>query len=107
MTKPTGGAFTETELDAMLRARGIETLVIAGIMAHLAVAITAQDAIILGYHVVVAADATATRDLPGAAGAPPWTNQALQQAALAAIADRFADVMPTHQILALPRVPGP
>jgi nicotinamidase-related amidase len=107
VTKPTGGAFTKTDLDATLHARNLETLVVAGIMTHLAVAMTAQDATVLGYHVVVAADATATRDLPGTVGAPPVDHTALQQAALASIADRFADVMPTHQILALPLVPAP
>ncbi len=105
VTKPTGGAFTRTELDALLHERNLETLVVAGIMTHLAVAMTAQDATVLGYHVVVASDATATRDLPGAGGSPPVEHTALQRAALAAIADRFADVMSTQQILALPLVP--
>jgi len=105
VTKPTGGAFTGTELDATLHERTIETLVVAGIMTHLAVAMTAQDATVLGYRVVVASDATATRDLPGAGGAPAVAHTALQRAALAAIADRFADVMSTQQILALPLVP--
>jgi hypothetical protein len=54
--------------------------------------------------VVVASDATATRDLPGAGGSPPVEHTSLQRAALAAVADRFADVMPAQQICALPLV---
>ena len=107
VTKPTGGAFTRTALDATLHERNIETLVVGGIMTHLAVAMTAQDATVLGYQVVVASDATATRDLPGAGGSPPVDHATLQRSALAAIADRFADVMPTQQILALPLVLAP
>jgi nicotinamidase-related amidase len=104
VTKPTGGAFTKTDLDAKLRARGIDTIVVAGIMAHLAVAMTAQDGAVLGYRVVVASDATTTRDLPGAAGAPEVDHVTLARAALAALADRFADVLPTTEIVALPLV---
>ena len=103
ITKPTGGAFTRTDLDATLRARGIDTLVVAGLMTHLAVAMTAQDAAVLGYAVLVAGDATATRDLPGARRSPPIPHQLVHRAALAAIADRFADVLPTREIVTLPR----
>jgi nicotinamidase-related amidase len=107
VTKPTGGGFTKTELDARLRARGVDTLVVAGLMTHLAVAMTAQDATVLGYHVLVAADATATRDLPDPAGGPAVTHDELHRVALAALADRFADVQTTAQLLALPLEPGP
>jgi nicotinamidase-related amidase len=107
VTKPTGGAFTRTELDALLRARGVDTLVVAGLMTHLAVAMTAQDATVLGYRVLVAADATATRDLPDPAGGPAVTHDELHRAALAAMADRFADVRTTAQVLVLSLEPGP
>jgi len=96
LEKPTGGAFTKTALDAELRSRGIDTLVIAGIMAHLALAMSAQDATVLGYRVLVAEDATTTRDLPTVDGAT------LKRASLAAIGDRFADVLPTREIRSLP-----
>jgi nicotinamidase-related amidase len=95
--KPTGGAFSRTALDAELRARGIDTLIVGGFMTHLAVLTTASDAGILGYHVIVAADATATRALPGtpvpgAEGAGVAAAE-LQRASLAIMADRVADVM--------------
>ncbi|MFO0750624.1 MAG: hypothetical protein U1F43_33890 [Myxococcota bacterium] len=52
---------------------------------------------------VVAADAAATRPLPDAPGGdPPIAADVLHRAALAALADRFADVRPTASILALP-----
>lgn len=96
LDKPTGGAFTKTALDARLRERAVDTLVVVGIMTHLAVAMTAEDGAVLGYRVLVAADGTTTRDLPGVDRAT------LQRASLAAIADRFADVMPAASIVALP-----
>ena len=71
-------------------------------MTHLAVLSTASDATVLGYRVVVAADATATRALPGAGGEDGVDPAALQRAALAAMADRVADVMPGRAIMALP-----
>jgi len=104
ITKPTGGAFTKTDLDARLRAQGIDTLVVAGIMAHLAVAMTAQDGAVLGYRVIVASDATATRDLPGQDGATV-DSRTLARVSLAATADRFADVMPTQRIVWLSMKP--
>jgi hypothetical protein len=52
--------------------------------------------------VIVPADATATRDLPGVLGRPAIDQGMLHSAVLAALNDRFADVMSTKDILALP-----
>jgi nicotinamidase-related amidase len=102
LEKSIAGAFSRTPLDSELRARGIDTLIVAGLMTHLAVLITASDAAVLGYRVIVAADATATRALPGAGGADGVDEKVLQRAALAMMADRVADVMPAREIMALP-----
>ncbi|MEY2931139.1 MAG: hypothetical protein RL033_1888 [Pseudomonadota bacterium] len=66
LTKSLPGAFSRTELDQKLRERGIDTVIIAGLMTHLAVTTTASDATVLGYQAIVAGQATATRALPGA-----------------------------------------
>jgi len=102
IVKAMGGAFSRTNLDAELRSRGIDTLVVAGLMTHLAVHTTASDGYVLGYHVLVAADATATRALPGAAGEPAVDAQTLRRASLDAMADRVADVLTTEALLRLP-----
>jgi nicotinamidase-related amidase len=107
VTKPGGGAFTKTGLDATLRERGIDTVVIAGIMAQLAVAMSAQDASVLGYRVIVASDATTTRDLPDPSSGAVVDREAVQRAALAGLGDRFADVLPVRRIVALPLEPSP
>jgi nicotinamidase-related amidase len=102
IVKSAGGGFTRTDLDAKLRARGIDTIVVAGLMTHLAVDQTARDAAMLGYGVVVASDACATRDLPDRSGGPAISAAAVQQVALASLADRFADPMTTKAIRELP-----
>lgn len=104
ITKSMGGAFTKTDLDAQLRARGVDTLIVAGLMTHLAVDSTARDATVLGHRVIVVADATATRDLPAADGTLAVDHAALQRAALASLADRWADVATSEGIMALPLV---
>ncbi|HEY5955463.1 MAG TPA: cysteine hydrolase [Polyangiaceae bacterium] len=102
VTKSMGGGFSRTDLDAILRARSIDTLIVAGFMTHLAVQMTASDAMVLGYRVIVASDATATRPLPGVHNASGLDADTLQRAALAFMADRVADIMPVREIGALP-----
>jgi nicotinamidase-related amidase len=101
------GAFSRTALDTELKRRGVDTLIVAGFMTHLAVFTTASDATLLGYHVVVAADATATRALPGAADELGVDARLLQRASLDAMADRVADVLPQRAILALSVLSSP
>lgn len=51
-------AFFATELDLMLRAQGVTTVVIAGVKTNVCIRATAQDAFALGYEVLVPRDAT-------------------------------------------------
>jgi nicotinamidase-related amidase len=103
-SKSAGGAFTGTALEPWLRSRHIDTLIVAGLMTHLAVQLSATDAAMRGWHVVVAHDATASRDLPGVAGAGLVDHVSVERASLAALADRFADVLSVAQIVDLPLV---
>jgi nicotinamidase-related amidase len=57
------GSFTGTQLEAWLRDRDIEHLVIAGYMTHMCVDTTARQAMHLGFDVTVLDDATGTTDL--------------------------------------------
>lgn len=56
-------AFLETQLLEMLRSKGIERLVITGMMTHMCVDATTRAAADLGFKIIVVADACATRDL--------------------------------------------
>lgn len=57
--KPLYSSFVGTDLDAQLRARGIETLVIVGFTTDCCVDCTARDAFHLNYNVFIVADACA------------------------------------------------
>ncbi len=57
VTKKTWGAFTDTDLDAALRARGVTQVVIAGIATSIGVESTARQAHERGYNVTLAIDA--------------------------------------------------
>lgn len=95
ITKSLAGGFSKTNLESVLRERGIERVIVAGFMTHLAVDTTVRDATVLGFQAIVASDATATRDLPLV------NRQELQRSSLGALADRFADVMAVNEICAL------
>jgi len=58
------GAFSTTDLDAQLRERGVDTLILAGISTSGVVLSTVRDASDRDYRVLVLADATADRE-PG------------------------------------------
>jgi nicotinamidase-related amidase len=66
-------------------------------MTHMCVSSTARAALDLGYPVTVAADASATRDLPAPGGGVVSAGD-LHRAELAALADRFACVTDSASI---------
>lgn len=99
LTKSMAGAFSRTDLDRILREKKkVDTVIVAGFMTHLAVDTTARDASVLGYKVIVASDACSTRALPSALGGGSLDAATVHRAALASLADRFADVLTTAQI---------
>jgi isochorismate hydrolase len=54
-------AFFETDLDKILRSRGIQDLIISGVMTNLCCETTARDAFMRDYRVFFLIDGTATR----------------------------------------------
>ncbi len=52
-------AFIGTPLDGILRAKGIRTLILAGVATNVCVESTARDGFMMDYHIVVPADLTA------------------------------------------------
>lgn len=99
--KTTVSVFASTDLDAQLKKAGVKTLIISGLMTHACVAGAARDAAPLGYDVVVASDASATRAITRADGRSV-TKDELHNSALAEIEDTFGSVLTTSQIIALP-----
>lgn len=61
VVKPSWSAFFGTDLDVLLRARGIDTLVLAGTTTPNCVRSTAYDGLARGFNVAVLRDATSSR----------------------------------------------
>ena len=91
-------AFAGTELDATLKAIGRQRLIVAGFMTHMCVSSTVRAALDLGYRSTVVARAAATRDLPTPEGGRIAARD-LHRASLAALADRFAVVAESADML--------
>jgi nicotinamidase-related amidase len=62
LTKHRWGAFTGSDLDEQLRARGVTQVVVGGVSTSVGVETTARSAFELGYNVVLAVDAMLDRD---------------------------------------------
>ncbi|CDG82003.1 cysteine hydrolase family protein [Janthinobacterium agaricidamnosum] len=99
--KSTVSVFASTDIDARLKAAGIKTLIISGLMTHACVSGATRDAVPAGYDVIVAEDACATRDLDAANGSVVG-HATLHAASLVTLADTFADILSTEQVLQLP-----
>jgi nicotinamidase-related amidase len=102
LTKNQVSVFASTDIDAQLRKKGIKTLIIAGLMTHACIAAASREAVPLGYEVIVASDAVATRPINAFDGKGVVSAQDLNRAALTEISDAFAAVEPTSDILGLP-----
>lgn len=91
-------AFLNTDLLELLKSWGIERVVICGMMTHLCVDATARAAYDLGFQVIIAEDACATRDLQYGDTTIPADH--VQKAFLAALKS-YGTVMKSEEILAL------
>ena len=76
-------------LDAMLRARGIDTLIVVGTATNVCCESTARDAMMLNYKVFFVSDGNACR------------TDAEHNATLASLMAMFADVRSTDEMIAL------
>jgi nicotinamidase-related amidase len=91
-------SFRETGLLEHLKGEGIERLVICGMMTHMCVDATVRAAADLGYPVLLAADACATRLL--AYGETKVPAEHVHAAFLAALKS-YGQVLPTDEVISL------
>jgi nicotinamidase-related amidase len=89
-------AFRETDLAPMLREEGVGRVVITGMMTHMCVDATARAAADLGFEVLVAADACATRDLRYGETLVPADH--VHKAFMAALKS-YGEVLTTEQVI--------
>ena len=101
--KPPFGCFHGTDLEMILRSRGIDTLILGGINTNVCVDTTAREAAVREFRVLFLRDGTANFDLPGG-GLGPASAEELQRAACAVMAFGFAEVVTVDQVLS--RIPA-
>ena len=92
-------AFASTDLAERLHALHRGEIVVVGFMTHLCVEATTRAAIDNGFKATVIAAGTATRDLPDPLGSGAVAAADVQRNALAALADRFATVVPNVEAI--------
>lgn len=81
-------AFFRTDLEDLLRARGVSRVVVTGVMTHLCCETTARAAFVRGFDVLFPVDGTATYDLD------------FHRSALRNLAHGFATLTLVHDLLA-------
>lgn len=96
ITKSLPNAFASTDLTDRIHSIKRGTLIIVGFMTHMCVEATARAAIDLGLKAAVVASATATRDLRDPLSGATIPAAEVQRNALAALADRFATIVPVQ-----------
>lgn len=87
LIKPRYGAFTGTDLDLILRARGIDTVIIGGIATNVCCDTTAREACMRDYKVFFLSDGVGNRGLGG------LTADQIKAAVLATLEFAFAQVI--------------
>lgn len=95
LTKSLPNAFASTDLADRIHALKRPAVLCLGFMTHMCVEATARAAIDLGLGASVVASATATRDLPDPLTGATIAHAEVHRNALAAMADRFATIVPT------------
>jgi ureidoacrylate peracid hydrolase len=97
--KPRYSGFYGTDLEAILRTQGIDTLIIGGTVTNVCCDSTTRDAFSRDYKVIFLSDGTATRGLPDL-GFGPVPAEELQRVVLTILAMNFAQVASIDQVLA-------
>jgi nicotinamidase-related amidase/HPt (histidine-containing phosphotransfer) domain-containing protein len=101
--KNVNSCFIGTNLEGMLHAKGITTLVMVGLTTDHCVSTTARMAANLGFKVFLVSDATATFERRGANG-EHFSAEVMHATALASLNGEFAMVLSTSDVMS--RVPG-
>lgn len=94
LEKPRFGAFHGTDLELILRKRGIDTVIISGVATNVCCETTAREAAVRDFHVFFLSDGTATAAMGDASAAE------LQKATCATLGFLFAQVLTVDEMIA-------
>jgi ureidoacrylate peracid hydrolase len=92
--KPRFGAFQGTDLEATLRQRGVDTIVVAGLVTNVCCDTTAREAFARDFRVFFLSDGTAN------SGTDELDAEEIQRATCATLARRFAQVLTIDEMTA-------
>jgi biuret amidohydrolase len=99
VAKPRYSAFYGTDLEAILRSKGIDTLIISGTVTNVCCESTTRDAFSRDYKVIFLSDGNAAGDLPDM-GFGPVSADEVQKVVLTVLAMCFAQVSSIDQVIA-------
>jgi nicotinamidase-related amidase len=94
LEKPRFGAFHGTDLELILRGRGIDSVIITGIATNVCAETTAREANARDFRVFFLSDGTATTDMNGV------PRELLQRATCAVLGFAFAQVLTVDEMIA-------
>jgi ureidoacrylate peracid hydrolase len=98
LKKPRYSAFQGTDLELMLRQRGIDTLIIGGIATNVCCESTAREAAMRDFKVLFLSDGTATFGLPDL-GFGALTAQEVQRVTCSVISTFFGQALTVNQAI--------
>jgi ureidoacrylate peracid hydrolase len=93
LDKPHFGAFHATDLELILRSRGVDSVIITGIATNVCCETTAREATVRDFHVLFLSDGTATFDIGDLSAAE------VQRAACATLGLLFAQVLTVDEMI--------
>ena len=93
LEKPRFGAFHATDLELILRSRGIDTIIVSGIATNVCCETTAHEAVVRDFQVFFVSDGTATSEIADV----PVTE--LQKATCATLGLLFAQVLTVDDMI--------
>lgn len=93
LNKPRYGAFTGSELELILRSKGIDTVIITGIATNICCETTAREAAQLDFRVFFLSDGTATKEMNGVPA------EVLQRATCASLGMVFAQIVTVDEMI--------
>jgi ureidoacrylate peracid hydrolase len=93
LEKPHYGAFYDTNLELLLRRRGIDTIIITGIETNVCCETTAREAMVRDFRVFFLSDGTTTGGVQG------MSRDEVQRASLATMGNNFAQVLSVDEMI--------